>query len=263
MYYDVDTDEIYTPEGVGEVIPQEGTTLSLDVTYEYDYYTKFEPGYEFRVYRYHVLVNDWEYSSGVVWTENQKVSIPIMANDTHTPATIVVEGAKAMDYSDYPSSWDSWHQLYQGTQESLPESESPRFAGLEDAKLKMEISGKTFSFDIEDSGSGIAFKRIMSSLGQISVPVTIETFITISPWDFPVQIAQTVPVNQDATGAEWKAGNIYFEGGDLYICLKDKKVQFLYPTLIGHVAGKDLKALKALYPGWQRQDQADITLYLE
>lgn len=261
MYYDIDTDEILTPEGISEVIPKEGTTLSLDVTYKYDYYTKFEPGYEFRIYRYHVLINDWEYSSGIVWTEYQKVSIPIMANDTHSPVTIVVEGARAMDYSDYPSAWDSWHQLYHGTQECLPESESTRFAGLDEAKLKMEINGQSFSFEVEESGSGIAFKRLMSDLGRITIPVTIDTFIHL--WNFPEQIAQTVPVNQDATGSEWKAGNIYLNEGCPYICLKDKKVQCSYPTLLGRVASKDLKALKALYPGWQRQDQTDITFYLE
>ena len=55
-YYDVATDEIKTPEGVTNVIPQEGASLEVELTYEFEYYTKFEPGRRFKKYRYRVYI---------------------------------------------------------------------------------------------------------------------------------------------------------------------------------------------------------------
>ncbi|MCR5326025.1 MAG: hypothetical protein K6E37_04650 [Bacteroidales bacterium] len=71
-------------------IAQQGTLLSLDVTYKFDFYTRFQPGRDYRVYRYRVLIDGWEYSTGAVKSESQKVSIPIMANDTHVAVTIEI-----------------------------------------------------------------------------------------------------------------------------------------------------------------------------
>lgn len=261
-YYDVDTEEVTSPEETRNVIPRQGTLLELDVTYKFDYYTRFQPGRDFRVYRYRVLIDGWEYSTGVVESEGRKASIPIMANDTHAPVSVVVEGAKAMDYSDYPKSWDTWHELYRGTQEGLPDTESPEFSGLCGSRLLLVTNGKTIRFDIEESGSGIAFKRLMSGLGRVSVPATIDSFIDF--WEFPWPIAQTVPANQDTSVSDWKAGNLYLlDGGRLCISLRDKKNQFCYPTFLGRVVKEDLEALKALYPGRQRQEQMEVAMYLE
>lgn len=260
-YYDVDTEEVTPAEETGNVIPQRGTLLSLDVTYKFDYYTRFQPGRNFRVYSYRVLIDGWEYSTGVVESEGHKTSIPIMANDTHAPVSVVVEGAKAMDYSDYPKSWDTWHELYRGTQEGLPDTESPEFSGLGGSRLLLVTNGKTIRFDIEESGSGIAFKRLMSGLGRVATQATVDSFIDF--WEFPGQIAQTVPANQDTSGSDWKAGNLYLYEGRLCISLRDKKNQFCYPTFLGRVVKEDLETLKALYPGHQRQEQAEVTVCLE
>ena len=51
-YFDVAADEIKVPEGISDVIPQEGTTLTIDLTYEYVPKTKFEPGEDWKQYRY-------------------------------------------------------------------------------------------------------------------------------------------------------------------------------------------------------------------
>ena len=260
-YYDIDTDEITTPEGIDGHIPQEGTTLFLDVSYKLDVHTKFQPGSDYRFYRYHVLVNEWEYSSGILFDGSQSVSIPIMENDTHAPVSIVVEGAKAMDYSDSPSSWDDWHELYRGTQEGLPDAEPTQYDALAGAKLGIDINGKSFFFDIHESGAGIAFKRLLSRLRRITVPVTIDSFITT--YEFPDDMGKTIPANQDHNGSGWKAGNVYLHHGWLYICLHDKNIHHSYPTLLGSVVSNDRKALKALYPGRNGQEQAEMTLYLK
>lgn len=38
-YYDVATDEIITPEGITNVIPQEGAALEIELTYEFEHCT--------------------------------------------------------------------------------------------------------------------------------------------------------------------------------------------------------------------------------
>ena len=273
MYYDVASDEITTPEGVGEVIPQEGTTLSLNLTYEFDVYTRFEPGEDYRAYRYRVLMDGEVYSQGIVdrFSSGKTASIPIMANDTHVPATIVVEGSKALEYSDYPASWDTWHELYRGTQECLPAAESPRYAGLAGAKMGMTIDGKTYTFDISDSGSGEAFKRLLAG-GSVPLPVIIDD--TIWPYyldgaengekQFLEQVMNSVPANCSTEGIIWNEGGIYIDNqfGGLYICLKSGKAP-RYATHLGSVTDADLKALKALYPGKKNQVESTMTLFLK
>ena len=265
-YYDVASDEITSPDGVTEVIPQAGTVLTLDIEYKYEFYTRFEPGRDYRVYRYHVLIDGKEYSRGIVNNGNVSASIPIIANDTHSPATVVVEGSKALDYSDYPSYWDTWHELYRSTQEFLPAAESPRYAGLAGARLGMTIDGKTYTFDIQDSGSGEAFKRILKDR-SVSLQIYIDNSIGIYPEGeedarrFWTQIREMVPANCDTEGIIWKAGGIYLEDGNLYVCLKSGKEKS-YATLLGFIADSDLKALKSLRPGGNKQVQTSMTLFL-
>ena len=148
-----------TPEGITNVIPQEGAALEVELSYEFDYYTKFEPGRQFKQYRYRVYINDRQYCYGVTADESQRVSIPIMENDSHTPATIVVEGAKALDYNVNPEQWDTWHELYRGTQECLPESESLKYPDFEDWRLIVRIDGKDYPFVLYDTGAGEVLKR--------------------------------------------------------------------------------------------------------
>jgi hypothetical protein len=273
MYYDVAADEITTPEGVGEAIPQEGTMLSLDLTYEFDVYTRFEPGEDYRAYRYRVLIDGEIYSQGIVsrYSYGKKTTIPIMANDTHSPVTVVVEGSKALEYSDFPTSWDTWHELYRGTQEYLPATASPRYAGLAGAKMGMTIDGKTYTFDISDSASGEAFKRL---LAEWSVPLPVIIDDTIWPYylegaeneerRFLEQVLARVPANCPTEGVTLKEGGIYSDNqfGGLYICLKSGKDP-RYTTLLGFVTDADLNALKALYPGKKNQVESSMTLFLK
>ena len=265
-YYDVATEEISSAEGITDAIPQAGTVLTLDIEYKYEFYTRFEPGRDYRVYRYHVLIDGNEYSRGIVNNGNVSASIPIIANDTHSPATVVVEGSKALDYSDYPSYWDTWHELYRSTQECLPAAESPSYADLAGARLGMTIDGKTYTFDIQDSGSGEAFKRVLKDR-NVSLQIYIDNSIGIYPEGeedarrFWTQVREMVPANCDTEGIVWKAGGIYLEGGNLYVCLKSGKDKS-YSTLIGFISDGDLKALKSLRPGGNKQVQTSMTLFL-
>lgn len=263
-YYDVDTEVLNTPEGVTDVIPQEGTTLSVALTYRFDYYTRFEPGYDYKQYRYRVLIDGWTYGYGVVTSEYEIATIPIMANDTHLPAKIVVEGARALEYKDNPEEWDTWHQLYSGIQECLPASEKPKFDALKGARLKVTIDGGSFLFDIKDSGAGEAFKRLIAGR-EITVPVYVDDSIWIGddPESFRTEAAESIPPDYGRANDRHKAGEIHLEkNGWLSICLKDREITG-YDTLLGTVRSEDLKPLKSLYPGRHRQEQMTMTLSLE
>ena len=262
-YFDVTADEIKVPEGISDVIPQEGTTLTIDLTYEYVPKTKFEPGEDWKQYRYRALIDGWEYCYGVVSGEFETAVIPIMANDTHSPASIVIEGSKALDYEENPKHWEDWHELYRGTQECLPATETPKYEGLKDMRLKVTVDGKSFLFDIRNTGAGEAFKRQIAGR-TVTLPVCRDTFLFISDdtEGFQKQLREKVPPCYAKAHYLHKAGDIHIDKyGLMEICLKDKET-FGYDTVIGSVRPEDLKALKALYPGYHNQEPATMTLSL-
>lgn len=262
-YFDVVEEKLQTPEGVTDVLPQEGATLSLDLTYEYVPQTKFEPGCDYKMYRYRVLVDGWEYCYGVTNSDYQTVTIPIMANDTHSPVSIVVEGSKALDYEDNPKGWEAWHELYSGTQECLAAGESPAYDRLEDKQLQVTIDGKSFLFDIRDTGAGQVFKRLMSGR-TVTLPVCLDDFIFIyeDPDGFEKELSEKVPPCFGQSGYKHKAGEIKLEKNGLFeICLKDRET-FGYDTILGAVRPEDLKALKKLHPSKYGQVRTTMTLSL-
>ena len=268
-YLDIVSDEVTAPDGITDVIPQEGTTLYLNLKYAQDHSTRTSMAYDSKVYRYRVFINDREYSQGVVKRVEplpDSPSIPIMANDTHIPATIVVEGSKALDYSDFPTAWEDWHELYRGTQECLPDSEAPKYTGLFNAKLGVTISNNTYTFEISDSGAGEVFKRML--MGQtVSLPINISTSIWINRTkedgkSFCNRMKELLPANCNAELSEWKPGGIYFVNGDFYIYLDSRK-KHSYATYLGSVSDFDLKAIKALYPGDGHNAASSVTLFLK
>ena len=262
-YYDVTGDELKVPDGIADVIPQEGTTLAIDLTYEYVPKTKFEPGYDYKQYRYRVLIDGWEYCYGVTDQDYYDVTIPIMANDTHTPASIVVEGSKALDYEENPKEWDAWHELYNGTQECLRASENPKYDNLKDKQLKVTIDGKSFFFDIRDTGAGQAFKRLMSDR-TVTLSVNLDNFVFVhdDPKNFLKEFGENVPPCFGKAHYKHKVGELSLEkNGSLHICLKDIET-FGYDTILGSVRPEDIKAFKKLYPGYHNQVQATLTMSL-
>ena len=262
-YFDVAEETLKVPEGISDVIPQEGTTLALNLTYEFVPQTKFEPGYDYKQYRYRVLIDGWEYCYGVTNEEYYDVTIPIMANDTHSPVSIVVQGSKALDYEDNPNEWEDWHELYSGTQECLPANEATRYGNLKDTQLNVTIDGKSFRFDIRDTGTGQAFKRLLADQ-TVTLSVCLDNFISIyeDTEGFHKDLADKVPPCFELSHYKHKVGEISLEkGGWLGICLKDKET-FGYDTILGSVRPEDLKEFKKLYPGYHNQVQTTMTLSL-
>ena len=263
-YYDVATDEIITPEGITNVIPQEGAALEVELSYEFEYYTRFEPGRQFKQYRYRVYINDRPYCYGVTNDESQRVSIPIMENDSHTPATIVVEGAKALDYNVNPEQWDTWHELYRGTQECLPESKSLKYPDFEDWRLIVRIDGKDYPFVLYDTGAGEVLKRHLFGR-KVTLPISLDNYIYPLHYDndFIKELRGIIPPNFGIANERQKTGNLYLEpSGLLHICLKSHSITG-YDSEIGYCVCDYKDDLKKLYPGWHGYVQSEMTLFLE
>ena len=259
-YLDVATEEVDAPN----VIPQEGTTLSLDITYE-DITTRFTPIEVYRRYRYYVLIDGWEYSYGF----GSQVSITIMANDTHSPVSVIVEGAKALDYSDNPSTWDDWHELYRGTQEALEETEESKYKGLEGLSLGVKLGDKTYKFEFQDSGASEVFKRLLMGR-EITFPISISKSIKIldydlsgEPKEFLNLVYSTVPKDFSSWSGSLTVGGLYLYSSTMDLVIQNgQKVGTGYRTLLATVCKEDYKALKKLYTPWKEPELFEITLSL-
>ena len=264
-YYDVTSSEVKPPEGIDNVIPQVGASLEVELDYEFDFYTRFQPGQRYKQYRYRVLLNDWEYCYGVVSYEYEKVVIPIMENDSYSPASVVVEGAKALEYKDNPESWDSWHELYRGTQECLPGSSGPKYTDLADKRVIVRIEGKDYPFVLEDTGAGQVLKRLLAGR-RVTLPISMENnYIYPLDYDnsFVKELRSSAPPWYGTANARQKAGKMYIgPDGLLHICLNDHTI-IGYDSEIGHCVDDYLKDLKKLYPGWHSYKQAEMTIFLE
>ncbi|MBR5904900.1 MAG: hypothetical protein IKZ51_00410 [Bacteroidales bacterium] len=260
-FYDVATEEVDAPD----VIPQEGTTLSLDITYEPDASTRFQPATVLQPYRYHVLIDGWEYSYGL----GAQAQIPIMANDTHAPVTIIVEGAKALEYKVFPSAWDDWHELYRGTQGALGETEQSKYKGLEGLSLGVKLGNKTYKFEFVDSGASEVFKRLLMGR-EITLPISISNSIGLSPFDmsdgqkeFLNLVCSSAPKDFRFWNGSLTVGGLYLYSSTMDLVIQDgQKVGFDYGTLLATVCKEDLKALKKLYTPWKAPELFEMTLSL-
>ena len=269
IYYDVAEEEIDAPE----LIPQEGTTLSLEISYEPDLSTRFQPGEESRRYRYHVLIDGWEYSYGISFGNYQtssRVSIPIMANDTHFPVSVIVEGAKALDYKSIPSVWDDWHIIYRGTQEALEGTEESKYTGLEGLYLGVRIGDKTYKFEFQDSGASEVFKRLLMGR-EITLPISTNYFISF-PYshnpsdevkDFLTLLESSVPEDHREWNESLIVGGFYLSAyGMMIIVLQEGHKLNGYNSLLATVCKEDLKALKKLSSPWHAPEHFELTLSL-
>jgi len=260
-FYDVATEEVDAPG----LIPQEGTTLSLDITYEPDASTRFQPATVLRPYRYHVLIDGWEYSYGI----GAQAQIPIMANDTHAPVTIIVEGAKALEYKVFPSAWDDWHELYRGTQEALGETEESKYKGLDGLSLGVKLGDKTYKFEFVDSGASEVFKRLLMG-HEITLPISINNSIQILDYDLSDEqkeflnlVCSSAPKDLRFWNGSLTVGGLYLYSYTLDLVIQDgQKVGVDYGTLLATVCKEDLKDLKKLYTPWKAPDLFEMTLSL-
>ena len=143
------------------MIPQSGAfiKLSLDWIWEKTSFTKTEPGSRSKGFRYRVFLDGELYSAATTW-ELLVIKIPIMANDSYITKHVLVEGACATDY-DSEESWDSWETLFEGTQDCLAEGDQPRYAGLEDKRLRIDVEDYTLYCSFYPGFSSEAFKRML------------------------------------------------------------------------------------------------------
>ena len=145
-------------------IPQSGgfIKLSLELIEEKTSFTKTQPGYSGKFYRYRVFLDGELYSTQTfgMCPPPEVAEIPIMANDSYATRSVLVEGACAKDYES-EASWDSWETLFEGTQDCLAEGDQPRYSGLDNKRLRIDVEDYTLYCSFYPGFSSEAFKRML------------------------------------------------------------------------------------------------------
>jgi len=267
-YYDVASEKLSADELVQQqgIIPQEGTVLTLDLTHEYEYYTRFQPGREAKKYRYRVLIDGHLYCQDVLYMFDPSVSIPIMANDSYSLKSIVVEGAKALEYGDEPD-WEDWHELYSAAQEAMGTGQPLKYSGLMGSSLQIELEGKTLNLDFEENGSAEVFRRILSERQGCYISSSSNVSDTFAYIDYHreetdeglliTEMWDRVP--QNTVYSKFLAGTLYYSDWSLLLSLHDYNYGGLcggksYLTPIATVRKEDMKTLRSLYRNHQFLD---------
>ena len=267
-YYDIAGEEILVPHGETDMIPQEGTILTLNLSYEIDsVVTRFtyDPDYidYYQYYRYRVFFDDWYYCGRTIKRET-KVSIPIMANDSYSPVTVRVEGARSTNYEG--TEWADWHEIYRGIQDPLAETEELEYSCLEDLHLTIKMIDTEFTFNLIDSGAAQVLKRLLKDRKYLilaSVPSSkneIRGYSTSPSFDFFISRLKTlVPVDTRNYEGKDKAGALFVNGSSIVITLTDTENHT--GTFVGSVVEAQLEDLRSFLQ--THTNPAAMTVYLK
>lgn len=273
-YVDIVGEEVLLPQGETDMIPQEGTTLSLNLSYELVPFTRFQkdyPYYFYQYYRFRVFINDWQYCYRLIHEEerhdlfqgDKTVSVPIMANDSHSPATVRVEASRCRDYEG--TEWEEWHAIYSGIQEPLAETEELAFSGLEGKQLAIQIIDTEFTFDLVDSGPAMILKRLLKdSKYQLPAHVPypyedIQGYSDASDEYLTSSLKALVPQDDRDYEGKNKAGGLYLNNGVIRIALKNGRTDGIF---IGSIAETELEDLLS-FRQTHTMTNATMTLYLK
>jgi hypothetical protein len=245
-------EEVVPLDSVEGILPQEGTVLTLDLSYVF--LTKFQSIVYTLPYRYRVFINDQIYSYGVVThSTDSPLSIPLMANDGYTRNKIVVEGSEALDYisskenETKPVDWSDWHELYRGEQECLQVDQVQKYASLKDSRMSLEIDGKHLTLDFAHNNTAEAFKRYLSKkvIHADVITTTVMRPDRSKEQELLSRLKSSIPDNHTD---EWKSGTLYFANGEFFLILDEEwcGADYTYKSIVGTVVTKDLSILKTL-----------------
>jgi len=267
-YYGIAGEEILVPQGETDMIPQEGTILTLNLSYEIDSVVTrftFDPDYVdyYQYYRYRVFIDDWYYCGRTI-KRDTKVSIPIMANDSYSPVTVRVEGSRSTNYEG--TEWADWHEIYRGIQNPLAETEELEYSCLEDLHLTIKMIDTEFTFNLIDSGAAQVFKRllkdrkyqILASVPSSRNEIKGHSTSTGSSFDYFIsRVKSLVPVDDSNYEGKDKAGALFVNGSTIRIALTDGHTG----TYIGSVVETQLEDLLSFLQ--THTNPATMTLYLK
>lgn len=246
-YLEPSVEEITPERSEDGLLPQMGTTLHLKLNYMP--VTKFQPGREWKMYRYRIFIDDEPYSYGVLDDGYCEVlDIPLLANDSHEVRTITAEGSMSLDFSG-EEKWDDWHKIYEATQACLPESESRQYAALEEARLVLKIDGKDLYFDLEKNGTAESLKRFLYGR-ELSAIVQVNGGGFFFDWDSQRDLLdllrQSIPANHGTKKETRKEGCLYFHDYGFGVFTADSYEVGTFWSLTGTVCPESRDDLQAL-----------------
>ena len=164
-YYDLEVGQVYVDSNDKGLLPQEGTTITIDIGLIHEKVsTKMTPGYQAKLYRYRVMLDGELYSSGITGIEDltTDIQIPLIANESYKTKSVIIEGSGSTEYNS-EDHWKDWEVLFEGTQDCLAESDTLRYAQLENKRLRVdiELDSTTLFYDFLPGFSSEAFKRLL------------------------------------------------------------------------------------------------------
>lgn len=186
-YYDLEVGQVYVDSNDKGLLPQEGTTITIDIGLIHEKVsTKMTPGYQAKLYRYRVMLDGELYSSGITGIElTTDIQVPLIANESYKTKSVIIEGSGSTEY-DSEDHWKDWEVLFEGTQDCLAESDTLRYAQLENKRLRVdiELDSTTLFYDFLPGFSSEAFKRLLLDNTKIECTCYIyDSHIDINYYD--------------------------------------------------------------------------------
>ena len=234
------------------MIPQAGTTIEIYMACDEDELpaTKaVDIWYPLKKYRYRVFLDGELYSYGIcgdMGPHYNNILIPIIANESYRPKSILVEGAKATAYNS-DIYWNKWETLFEGTQDCHGEGEPLRYTGLENKRLKVNIDGSVLYYQLNSGFSAEAFKRIMSDVGELECECSLTGHdISSKNSDELIELFSGIPHNEVVGIREGAFGAKDFLGYSNSLIFSAQDSWEGYITPIGMIIDESKPALHSL-----------------
>ena len=235
-YYDMQAGEVHVDSDEMGFLPQQGTEITIDINYIHEKVcTKTTPGYCKKLFRYRVLLDGELYSYGIEGMGDSffDITIPLMANDSYTTKSVVVEGSSSTEYNT-ESNWKDWEVLFEGTQDCLKENEPLHYSGLDNKRLRVDIDTTILYFDFIPGYSSEAFKRFLFDNDTINGTCDLSGN-KISLWFGHTTPSLSNKIPQNSVSGNIKKGSIGITGFDFYLLMDNESWKYSEFTSIGTI----------------------------
>lgn len=239
------------PMGEGEMLPQEGTMVTIPVEY-IQVETKTTVPMEFRPFRYRILSDGEEYSYALSSGKNlRELNIVVPCNDSYLPREITVEVSYADGYDVEVKEWSKWQEIFSADQDCLAENEELVIPSVENAEIYVVIGGRSVFLEPADNGSSIPFILFMKS-EELTIPVNVYSdFISTYETGSHNRIRTMVPLNH----TDFIEKNALYMTDEGRLILTNKKFDPHAPmTLLGIVPESEKETYLSLFAGDEKQE---------
>lgn len=236
FYYDLQPGEVYVDSNEEGLLPQQGTGITIDIKHILEKKTtKTTPGYSAKLFRYRVFLDGELYSYGINGADEGAgdIIIPLIANDSYTTKSVIVEGSGSREYFS-ESSWKNWEVLFEGTQDCLKENEPLRYSGLENKRLRVDIDSTVLYYDFIPGYSAEAFKRFLYDSDTITGECDLSGN-RIRIWFKYTSPGLSNIIPQNAVSGNIRKGSIGIDGYHSYLLMDNENWYFSEFTSVGTI----------------------------